>query len=114
MRVYLVKLDETEYWCEDIQKVAGKLYGVYAYNPKKHVHCCELAPSYELVFVGTTTENFVDDTINEMIMENDEVGEVRYFHVSYIDQIKKPNKRSIAGFESLEDAQEYARGNAIF
>lgn len=114
MRINFVKIEETLDWVESIQKVAGKLYGVYAYNPRVVTHCCEITPSYECIRVDTVTENFVDDDTFGDILQWQGDGEVSYFHTSFIDSIKKPNKRSITGFETMDDAEEYARGNAIF
>ena len=49
-----IALDETEYWIDErLRKLCDKIYGVYAYNPNVAVHCCEITPSYELMWIGT-------------------------------------------------------------
>jgi hypothetical protein len=50
----IFKDDETIHWREDIQARAGRIFGVYLFDANRHVHCCELTPSYELHYVGPT------------------------------------------------------------
>src|SRR5687768_6276956 len=51
-RVY--RMDVTEYWNEDIQARAGRLFAVYLFDANRHVHACELTASYEMRYLGPT------------------------------------------------------------
>lgn len=49
---WLVKLDEREYWREDIQSATTEIYGIYLVDRNLHVHICSATPSAELWFIA--------------------------------------------------------------
>lgn len=51
--LWVVKIKETEHWNKAFVKEnkIKNIYGVYAFNRKKHVHACELTPSYEFNYL---------------------------------------------------------------
>jgi len=107
MKINLVKLDESEYWNKEItDKVKnGKIYTVYIYNPNKHVHCCELTPSYELYFVGydyCPKENLSEKEIENLDdnIRTSETEPVSYYHVHDIDRMPSLKKSGIRNIES--------------
>jgi len=59
----LVKLDDTHFCDENWRReVKLKACGVfYLYDRNRHVHCCELTPSYELHAVATWNEFECED-----------------------------------------------------
>ena len=86
----IVKLPERQHWCEDIQRLTTKMFGVYALDRRQHFHLCEMCASYELWFLETQYEEagLVKDTdeLNEMILEGDGQTEpVTYMHVCDIE-----------------------------
>ncbi len=93
-----VKIDETQYWEDDTVKAMTKrVYGVYVLDRRKHVHCCEITPSYELYRLGSQYD-YADPDISdddreklfEAILEGDATDERwSYVHVSDIDKILK-------------------------
>ena len=54
--VCIVKVPEREYWCEEVQAMTKRMFGVYALDRRQHFHLCELCASYELWFVETQYE----------------------------------------------------------
>lgn len=56
--MFVVKMDETEYWDEEFRNKCGvkRIFGVYAFNRRKVCYLCEITPSYELVFLGSQWE----------------------------------------------------------
>lgn len=84
--LYVVKIDETKYWAEDIIEKAGRIFGVYIYDKNRRVHCCELTPSYELRFIESQTEKRVDDTVYDEILRADAYSEGwRYYHCHVLE-----------------------------
>lgn len=85
--VHICLLEETDSWCEEIRTQAGRLFGVYLFDARRYVHCCELTPSYELHFLETIYTKYIEDEnkrehLEDEIMEgNRETPEVSYVHV---------------------------------
>lgn len=92
-RLRVVRIDETRNWNEAITSVVGRIWGVYVYDAERHVYCCELTPSRELRFVGSTWEKSPeDDEENEriaaVIAENDAWSDdVIYVHRYQADKL---------------------------
>jgi hypothetical protein len=93
MQIKILKRDETEYWADDIVARAGRIFGVYAYDPSRKVHCCELTASYELHFIESQAEKCPDDDhererLDDEIREGDLYTEpVTYIHCHEIDKL---------------------------
>jgi hypothetical protein len=51
--IHLIAVDETGYWniVPEHQPFIEKILTVSLYDASRHVHCCEMTPSYELWFV---------------------------------------------------------------
>jgi hypothetical protein len=84
----LVKIDETQYWSDEIKERVGKLYGVYLIDTNAHTYCCEVTPSYCAYFLYTTYDDPDDmddleaEAFDEMIRHADfNAADVSYFHV---------------------------------
>lgn len=60
--VHIVLIDETENWCDEVRAKARRLFGVYLFDKRRHVHACEMTPSYELHFLRTIWTNEFPDT----------------------------------------------------
>lgn len=138
--IWIVKLPEKQYWCADIANKVKRLFGVYAFNRKKHVHLCSFTPCYELNFIETQYEEVEmtkaeSDRLSEEIRETDDSTDefdVRYMDVSFIESIIAnkckdgflPENDKGGGFAffpdsvdwatdeiAMEATLEYARGN---
>jgi hypothetical protein len=101
------KTETTRYWRKDIRRKAGKLFAVYLFDANRHVHACELTPSYEMHYVGPTWTNSVGDRMSETIREGDaDTDLVSYYHVRGID-----GDHDAAYAEALETEMEHLRCN---
>lgn len=81
----LLLVDETEHWCEDIRNRAGRLFGVYIFDFNRHVHLCDISPSYECFFITTVFSNDIKDNIEyenlfDTIEEANREERVTYFN----------------------------------
>lgn len=134
MQINILKLDETSYWREDIQAMAGRLFGIYLYNPAVGVHCCELTPSYELHYMGeaitsSLSENDLEalaELLREALADSDDV---KYMHCAAVNRQPALANRSVLAVgwavfgdfgdegdtpeECMEAATEYLRGNGF-
>ena len=85
MRLRVCLLEETENWNEEITKRAGKIFGVYLYNPDTRTHCCEITPSHELYFLHSVPENLPDDEDErERLLDDMDEGNLETERVSYM------------------------------
>lgn len=132
MRFNWIALDETEYWyfSRDDFTLPDRVYGVYIYDPEKHVHCCELTPSYELLWVYNTYICFDqrNDEEREAIVDSIVLGAqsepVTYMHTYDVDALreKRPlhcgtlvHHNGVAvEYESEEEALEDVSANCVF
>lgn len=132
MRIRVLVREETENWAPDIVERAGRVFGVYLYNPDAATHCCELTPSYELEFVGSVAENLPDDDsarekLQDDIMEGDTSCEpISYIHCHSIDAMPEIKRGTLSPgtypmghlegteWESMEEAREHWQGNPDF
>jgi hypothetical protein len=87
----IVVIDETDHWIDDIQKRAGAVWVAYMFDSLRHVHACEITPSYELWPLYATAWNRtgndeVDEELESEIIQW--VGsDVEYHHVSSIERL---------------------------
>jgi len=92
--LWVVKIDETEYWHDEVRSLAPRIYGVYVFNRKKHVYACSTEATYELTFLGSqyvTREGLDDASLEELddqIRDGDgQCEDVYYFGVRDIDRM---------------------------
>lgn len=117
---FILKLDETEYWCQEVKDKAKKIFGIYLFDKNKHVHCCELTPSYECTFVKSewTDSDLSDEEqeeLDSLIMHGnmETINTVSYFHTYVIDGLpiieEQEVKRGITDLEvdNEEEALTY-------
>lgn len=124
-RYFVVKLIETDKWAPEIATKARCIFGVYLFDANRHVHCCEITPSYECHFVESQWDNpdlsaRDADWLNVDITEADTVTEpVRYFHCRQIDALPNIRKGTLAvgvidlGISDEEEAFEFLRTRSI-
>ena len=96
MRFNWIALDETEHWHFDKKDFTppDRMYGVYIYDPEKHVHCCELTPSYKLLLVYDTYVCFTERSLQELDEIDSVVLEahsklVTYMHTYDVDALRE-------------------------
>lgn len=109
--LHIFKTETTKYWREDIVAKAGRLYALYLIDVNRHVNCCELIPSYELHYVGSTYDNFVGDEVVDQIRQGDVDGfQVAYYHVKSLD-IKKLERLPTISDQAWEELIQYHDGD---
>lgn len=100
-KLFICVLDETEYWSKDIQDKAGKIFGVYFYNPGIVTHCCEITPSYELWYLSSFARDLPEDEeerenfINMIENEGSERERALYCHCNVIDKLPEIKRGEI-------------------
>jgi hypothetical protein len=116
---WLVKIDETDNWCESITSRVKRVWGVYLIDVTQHTFCCELSPSYWCDFVESYPQHFPEtpeedqDKINEEIEDTENLSgsdNSMYVHVSDftnrtpLDKLPRSRKRHLSrkGNRALE------------
>jgi hypothetical protein len=103
----IVKISERDYWCEEVQEMTKSIFGVYAFDRRRHFHLCEFCASYELWFIESqyddTDEVLEDedkrDELFQMILEGDGYTEpVTYWHVKDIEPMFTRGRRCHPGW----------------
>lgn len=68
--MWVVKIDEKEHWLDPVVlDKTNRLYGVYVFDRRRHVHCCSFEATYELTFLGSQwdyTRELDDDETNDL------------------------------------------------
>jgi len=97
---YAIALDETDYYNlhpADAPFIK-RILGVYLFDRNERVHCCELPPSYFLIYLYTCVEfvDGIDDDMREAIDEKfaNEPSDDCYIHCSSIERIIAADTRS--------------------
>lgn len=117
----------------DDAKIVRAIRSVYVYDRNRHVHACELTPSYELHHLYDTIVfmdgiDYPDDDVIQELAEKYEcnIGDVEYRHVSSIDRLPSNRYHRIGGYavqgnedgtdyeEVLDYVVEHYRGNHVF
>lgn len=99
-RLRLAYLDETEDWAEEIAQVAGRIAGLYIYDPRRWVYCCEITPSYELYLAGYLTEHHVSDKVQIEMVQAAECGSIHYIHCWRLNGFRRARRRP--GFRDID------------
>lgn len=93
---------------------------MYLYDETRHVHCCELTPSYECWFLYSTAEKEPDKEAQGVLDWSDAYSDpVAYFHVAgFASRYDCGNDGwNLADYDSyeelLEAAIEYYRCNHV-
>ena len=110
-----IKLAETKDWDEEFVKklgINGVIWAVYAYDSSVVMHCCELTPSYEMIYLGTefTTDSpydsidceFVEQELREVEAARD--NNYSYMHCNDVERLISYPLSS--KYESLDDVLE--------
>jgi hypothetical protein len=95
-KIGAVRIDETQYWSDDVQEKVDKIYGVYLFDKNQHTHLCELTPSYCLWYMGFAVyaDGLDADELCELeddMRSNDYSEPVTYMHCSAVDKMDAEN-----------------------
>ena len=125
MKIKIVLLDETQNWAEVVTKPAGKVFGVYYYDPSIIVHCCELTPSYELTPLNSVPEHGPEDDeareklLDDIMSGDSNCNDIKYIHCHTLDALHEIKRGELKegqythpnDFESDEEVEEHWSGN---
>lgn len=73
--ICVVKYDEREYYCPEIQEKTKAIWGVYIFDRRVHVHICSFEPNYECLFIGSQVDPVDGLTDEELEKLDDDVRE---------------------------------------
>ena len=112
----LFTIDDTRHWNLPDLPETSKILSVYLYDESSHTHCCELTPSYECrklysVLDDDSIGGKQHDLLMDLIDYNDNVGDISYYHCSFVDGLKRVEVEG--DFDDIEEAIEYARCNDL-
>lgn len=111
--IHLVRLDETMYWDAEFRRElgTGRIYGIYAFDDARQVHCCEVTPSYELAYICSETEHCLADDDDERFCEAWMMGAelTHYYHCRHINALRDSWVEWDS--ESIDDAIESYQAN---
>lgn len=110
--IYVVKIDETQYWREDIQEKAGKIYGIYLVDKSVETHLAELKASWYLYWLYNEVEiadKFEDeDELFEIENQGNSDEDNKYVHVgSTFEAEHKANIDEKDLLEAMDGEEEY-------
>ena len=103
----MARIDETEYFIDEIRAKVGKYWGFYLYKPGERVYCAEIRPSHWLECFDFETENEISDELR-MELQTYLYDSSHYRLVSNVERIPTC---SVGDFETNEGALEYVQGN---
>jgi hypothetical protein len=93
-------LEETQDWDTEIARAAGRIAGLYVYDTRLRVHCCEMTASYELSLAGYLTEHHVDDAVQMLMLQATDAGSISYVHCWQVDGFTAVRRRP--GFRDID------------
>ena len=114
----IVRFDDTRYYGEDWlrERKITRCLSYYIYDKNRHVHLCEITPSYELWKVSFDFESAEDATDEEretawgdMLDAENGDEDVTYMHVSTVDRfeekgdVRSCNAKGAIADEDLDD-----------
>ncbi|PNE59575.1 hypothetical protein A8H39_00035 [Paraburkholderia fungorum] len=103
----MVVLDETRFYREDVQRLARKVFQVYAYDANRVTYCSEITPSYDLRAIETyaLTASDLNAAKREEVygMLNAEPHDSQYRHCKSVDGLSSLYRRPYHVFERDTD-----------
>lgn len=87
--ICIIKINERRHWIDEtILKQTTRIFGVYAFNRRLHVHICSFSASYEMHFLGTQYEAIDDLTEKESESLFDAIreGDAQTESICYMDR----------------------------
>ncbi len=93
--MWIVKDDEREYWIDPtILERTKRIFGVYVFDRRRHVHLCSFDANYECTFLGSQWEPSRElsdeetEELDELIRAGDrDWQDIKYFGVAEIDRM---------------------------
>lgn len=104
----VVAIDATWAYSEgDLKTKCGKIFSTYLVDVNRHIHLCELTPSYELHFIENLASNCIDDDTDEELRDCGYRDEpVTYTHARHIDKLPPESFVDLGEHEIPENYEE--------
>ena len=86
--LWIVKIEDRDEWLDRyILDRTARLFSVYVFDRRQHVHICQVTPSYEAYFLGSQYEasRELTDDEREELEEHIRVGDAQTEPVTYFD-----------------------------
>jgi len=115
MSLQLIKIDEREYWSDDVQDVTVAIYQYYVVDTFNPVRLCEITPSYSMypVYVKAEFKENMYDRENtevrdyyENIIEYEKNTEIDYMPCNRLDSYKGTDITNLIIARALENDSE--------
>ena len=98
-----IRMDETRHWTDDIKSRVKVIYSHYLFDEHQCTHCCEITPSYWLMWVGfdiemEDPEAEIPDDLYEAIesaYQSNALENSGYHHCRVIDRIKDEDMKKV-------------------
>ncbi|MGL5923771.1 hypothetical protein [Chroococcidiopsis sp.] len=120
-------------WSDEIlERSGGKIWSVYLYDSRRHVHICSLIPSYEMHYLYSYPDRHLEDNAErEQLMDDIDEGMLDSHGVDYMNcstvcnassghvaivkdySLESIEELEITYEEALEECLEYADGNHL-
>lgn len=113
IHIVVVRIDESEYWDEELVAKAGKVYAYYLFDKSCVTYLCEMRGSYALYFIYNSIENTDNFTTPELEKIYDEgffyKGDNDYIHkISYPSDYEEVRDDYCSRF-TTEELKYYAQ-----
>ena len=107
---YVMRIDERHAWTGDVAEKCDAILTAYFFDRSKHVHACELTPSFEAWTIGHEAhprEGLSEreaDAVHEAVMSVHD-DSIRYFHVSFVERMlaEHPERFTHVGAVDVDD-----------
>lgn len=110
---HIVKVDERDYWRDDLRDKTSAIFTVYAFDKASHTHLCEATPSYALWWIGYEAEPIdgLSDEERESLYEQVECGmhpdqACDYMHARDVDSLCARHPERVKRVSVDEEAQQ--------
>lgn len=107
MKVYVTRINETEYLSEEAEAAVGNYYGYYLYTPGEITNCCEITPSYWLEAAGFDTDRYDEDVYSKLLSDLPESSHYRH----WFSPERAMESEFFGDFDTLEEAVNYFQAN---
>jgi hypothetical protein len=108
--IIVVRLDESEYWDEELVAKAGKVYAYYLFDKNFVTYLCEMRASYAMHFIHNQSEiRLEDDEDFDTLLMAEDQPDVEYIHeITYPSDYEEIRDDYCSGF-TTEELKYYAQ-----
>lgn len=108
--LWIVGIDETEYWREDYRERCGKIGSFYLVDASVYTYICSFTPMLWLRYIDFTTAKQIDDELyDEVLMSLCRSEQSDYYGLGVLNTKYKENvtKYHLEDFPGYDDPEAY-------